>query len=840
MKQLFSTLLVVILFGFSIQAQILVSDADRDASNPCDCATSFLDNSSPNFYDTGGAGTNYGDNENETITFCPDAGGSKITLFVGTNAGFTWDVDATDTLFVYDGPTTSSPLLVAANSDSHPTGISAGVTTASWSNTSGCLTIEFVSDAATNGTGWEANVSCSSPWQPMEVHTGAYIGVGEANGAGDMTDDMTNQMVTGPLPDTGYVNVCLGDSILFVNETEYPYEPGAAMGADAGGGYNQSTYGSGHTTEWEFSDGTSLTGDSVWFTPSLRSGYFVLMRVTDSQTQFDISSSKIRVSTIPSFATCEAVDDIICEGQGTFLVGGISAGDTAGVDATSSNFTIPGVFGNQLFLPDGSGQNYQTDIQISGFPAGTTIQNSGDLVELCISLEHSYLGDLEMALQCPNGQSVMIFNSYTGSGLYPGGFGGGSDFLGGANDISSTVGVCEEYCFSEDPGAMPAWVNGYNTVTTSNPGGCSFAPCEMVEPGVYNPEESFVTELAGCPINGNWTLIVRDNLGQDDGWICSWGITFAASLNPNNESYAPSIVNEMWQPDPTIIFGENDTAIVVIPNSVGTHGYTFEVEDNYGCSYDTTITVEVIQGPSIIPGDTTCTTFQFSGTYVPSMGGTSGGSWFAEGPGNITFSPSNTFINPNVSADEDGEYTVYFNDNVCDDTVSTTVTFLSEPVAILFSDDTICQNDTALLFTNTKWGESYAWYGPTGTLISTDSVAYSQANGVHTLIAYNICGSDSALTELVVQSCAVPNVITPNGDNVNDVFYTRYAEVHNDVNLIIYNRWGRVVYKTESYDNTWGGEKKNGKPLSGGVYFYVMTWDGGTKDQAGNITVFVE
>ncbi len=834
MKQLISTLSIA-LIGFSVQAQILVSDPDRDVSNPCDCATSFTDNSTPNFYDTGGSGANYSDNETETITFCPDAGGSKITLFFGTNAGFTWDVDGSDTVYVYDGPTTASPLLVAANSVSHPTGISAGVTTASWTNTSGCLTVEFVSDAATTGTGWGANISCGTPWQPMELHTGAYIGAGEANGAGDMTDDMTNKPITSALPDTGYVNVCLGDSIMFVNETEYLHEPGGAMGADAGGGYNQSTYGSGHTTEWEFSDGTTMTGDTVWFTPSQRNGYFVLMRVTDAMSQFDLLTSKTRVSTIPSFATCEAEDETICLGQYTSLVGGITATDTAGVDADSSSFTIPGVFGNQLFLPDGSGQNYQTDILISGFPSGTTLQNMGDLVDLCISMEHSYLGDLEMLLSCPNGQDVVIFNSFTGNGLVAGGFGGGGTYLGGANDAGSTLGVCEEYCFSEDPSALPAWVNGYNTVPASGPSTGS-----MVEPGTYNPEESFLTALSGCPINGNWTLTVRDNLGIDDGWICSWGITFAGNLNPNNETYSPTIVGEMWQPDPSILFGDSDTAIIVVPTNLGDNDYTFQVEDNFGCEYDTTIIVEVIEGPSIIPGDTTCTDFQFSNTYVPSVGGVSGGNWFSDDPSNISFSPNTTFINPTVSASEDGEYTVYFNDNVCNDTVSATIVFVSEPIAFLYGEDTICQNDTAMFYTNASYGEVYRWYDPSGSVISTDTVAYSQEPGVHSLVASNACGADSAFLELVVESCSVPNVITPNGDNVNETFYTRYADVYSDVNLIIYNRWGRVVYKTDSYDNTWSGEKKNGKPVSDGVYFYVMTWDGGTKDQAGNITVFVE
>lgn len=823
----------LLLFGFSIHAQVLVSDPDRDASNPCDCATTFSNNATINFFDTGGGGSNYGNNENEVITFCPDGDGSKITLFFGMGAGFNWDVDPSDTLKVYDGPSITSPLLVAANNNTHPTGISTGVTTASWANTSGCLTVQFISDAANTGTGWDGNVSCANPWQPMELHTGAYIGVGEANGAGDLVDDMTDKHITTAQPDTGYVNVCLGDSVMLVNRTLYPYEPGQPMGAASGGGYNQSNPGN-HTTLWEFSDGSSITGDTVWFIPTQRIGYLASMKVTDSQQQFKTIYSKIRVSTIPSFEDCRPVDDEFCLGQATRLIGGIIPGDTAGVDAVGSSFSAPNLFGEQLFLPDGSGQNYVTQLDIAGFTPGLTVQNAGDLISLCVSIEHSYLGDLEMSLTCPNGQSVMIFNSYTGTGLYPGGFGGGGTYLGGANDISSQLGVCELYCFSDDASALPAWVNGYGTTPATG-----VSTGNMVTPGTYHPEQSFISQLSGCPINGAWTLTVRDNIGADDGWICSWELNFDASLYPPEEYYTPVITSEFWQPDPTIIFGQNDTSVVVAPTTLGVHGYTFEVEDNFGCSYDTTITVNVKPGPSIIPGTPTCDDFfQFSNTYAPSQGGMSGGHWFYEGPGNLTFSPSSTFINPNVTVDTDGDYTLYFNDNVCNDTVSTTISFLSDPVATLFAVDTICQNDTAKFYTFSNFGENYTWYDPFGLLISSDTVAYGTIPGEYTLIASNQCSTDSAKVNLVVQACSIPNVITPNNDGVNDAFYTQYAVVFDDVSLIIFNRWGKVVFKTDSYDNTWEGEKKNGSQVSDGVYFYVMKWDNGSKEESGNITVF--
>lgn len=200
----------------------------------------------------------------------------------------------------------------------------------------------------------------------------------------------------------------------------------------------------------------------------------------------------------------------------------VCAGEIISTDFTLSTFAPWAEYSSALFLPDGSGQNYQTSLIVSGI--GDTI-DANIRIKLCISIEHSYLGDLEMMLVSPNGTQVNVFNSYTGSGLFAGGFGGGATFLGGANDASSAIGICEEYCFSEQPGALPAWVNGYNTVTTSNSGGCVFSPCEMVEPGIYNPEESF-SNFIGDSLDGTWKLIARDNLTQDDGWICSWGLYF--------------------------------------------------------------------------------------------------------------------------------------------------------------------------------------------------------------------------------------------------------------------------------------------------------------------------
>ena len=61
----------------------------------------------------------------------------------------------------------------------------------------------------------------------------------------------------------------------------------------------------------------------------------------------------------------------------------------------------------------------------------------------------------------------------------------------------------------------------------------------------------------------------------------------------------------------------------------------------------------------------------------------------------------------------------------------------------------------------------------------------------------------------------IPNIITPNGDDINDKF--RITGLGNNTNLTIYNRWGMKVYEVLDYKNDWEGEN-----LIDGVYYYKI------------------
>ena len=775
-------------------AQILITDAGFPPSSPVNC-TLFNDGSVTNFFDSGGAGSNYGNNENNTITICPDLiSGDKISASFATNIGFSWNVDASDTLFVYDGPSTSSPLQGAYNSSTNPNGV---FIVASWNNPTGCLTFRFKSNGSTTGTGWGANISCGNPPQPFHPHIQAFL-----NGSGSN--------ILNPL-DTGYANICFGDSILFVATGTYPYAPVFPATTP---GYVQNDDNS--TYLWNISNGSSSTNDSVWFKPPNRSGYLVTLRMTDVVNQIQVIRCKVRVSTLPSFhEMAGSVHSPICLGQSTVIKGGATATDTVGVKGTQGSFELGGVFAGLTYLPDGSGASYSTSIPISGFNTGQTITAASDIIKMCVTMEHSFLGDIEMVLSCPNGTQTTIFNSYNGfGGLVPGGFGGGGTFLGQADDNGNgTPGIGWEYCFADNAvwGTFPTEfaASNFTAVTTPSPG-------QSMSAGTYKPEQNYANFI-GCPINGNWTITVRDNQAIDDGYIFEWGIFFNPSINPNTEYYTPLVVSEGWQADPTILLGQNDTAIVVKPIVLGPHSYTYSITDNFGCTYDTTVTIQVV-GLTAVPTTTsTCNLFSTITAGISAPGSVTWTTTAQPQGSNVVFGPNANVLTPTVTVDLPGVYQVTITDHVCNMTSTYTIQYVDDPHPVV-NDTLLCADDPLTLVVSGG--------GPAATYLwNTGSVDVSTAateSGTYYVNVANGCATVTDSAVVVFYSCdlKVPNVITPNGKGsaLNELFYLKNLELFPNTALTIYDRWGIKLFETLDYQNNWTGAK-----YSDGVYYYIIS-----------------
>ncbi|HOY27748.1 MAG TPA: PKD domain-containing protein [Flavobacteriales bacterium] len=193
-----------------------------------------------------------------------------------------------------------------------------------------------------------------------------------------------------------------------------------------------------------------------------------------------------------------------------------------------------------------------------------------ELGDICLDIEHSYMGDLMLMVTCPNGQSVVLHDQ-----------GGGSIFLGDANDDKSGIpGECFRYCFGLAPefGTMEA-----SAFDNFIPVGDRFA----LAPGRYTSVQP-LEQLLGCPMNGTWTFSSTDNFGADDGYLCGWCISFGetpdSSFIDQGPTLGTSADSSFWSGT-----GVSNTsgspgqgALLAIP---GEHTIDYTVLDDYGCEH---------------------------------------------------------------------------------------------------------------------------------------------------------------------------------------------------------------------------------------------------------------
>lgn len=69
----------------------------------------------------------------------------------------------------------------------------------------------------------------------------------------------------------------------------------------------------------------------------------------------------------------------------------------------------------------------------------------------------------------------------------------------------------------------------------------------------------------------------------------------------------------------------------------------------------------------------------------------------------------------------------------------------------------------------------------------------------------------------------IQNVITPNGDGLNDVLDLSGITNGDPCEFTVYTRWGTPVYNQEVYNNAWGGTTDGGAKLDDGTYYFVLT-----------------
>lgn len=514
-------------------------------------AQNYLMNNTPvtdcngTFYDSGGGTGNYGNNESFTKTFCSDgASGTHIQLnFSGLDLG------PGDLLCFYDGQNTAATLL--ACSDDYPPG-SPIIVQATAANPTGCLTVQFQSDGSGTGTGWSAVIACVASCQTV------------------LADLVSTNPASFPA-DTGWIDVCPNERIFFNGVGVYPQN---------GFAYQQSDLTT--TFEWNFGDGGISYGPNTSHRFDEPGGYYVQLFLVDAQgcKSTNLINQRIRVAPRPNFSLASAISDQICARdtiQLSAVVADSASGQNLVITPALSSFSVEGSRSDSLALPDGTGIPYETTIFFTEFSPGQILTNENDLESICVNMEHSWMRDIQITLTCPSGQTITLHN-FAGQT-------GGQVFLGEPNDgdgFNPIPGLGYDYCWIPNA-PNPTWIQYANTSLGGN---------GTLPPGDYSTFDP-ISDLVGCPLNGEWTITATDLWPIDNGFMFNWSLKFKDELYPNIETFTPQIVDWHWNNHPSIFYSTQDS-IAAAPLNAGTAGYVFTVRDTFGCMWDTLVNVSVL------------------------------------------------------------------------------------------------------------------------------------------------------------------------------------------------------------------------------------------------------
>ncbi len=170
------------------------------------------------------------------------------------------------------------------------------------------------------------------------------------------------------------------------------------------------------------------------------------------------------------------------------------------------------------------------------------------------------------------------------------------------------------------------------------------------------------------------------------------------------------------------------------------------------------------------------------------------------------------------------------------DTVVVTVDTI--PYIFLGEDGEICLGETITLTPGPGF-DSYLWHNGS----TKETFTATQGGSYYVTIKLRTCYNHDTIHLFDCPPLITfPNVITPNQDGYNDHFYPIHQNIIN-YKLIIYSRWGNVVFSTDDVYARWDGTC-NGQPCSDGTYFFTIDYEGfgqkamrGKKIHRGTITL---
>lgn len=412
----------------------------------------------------------------------------------------------------------------------------------------------------------------------------------------------------------------------------------------------------------------------------------------------------------------------------------------------------------------------------------------------------------------------------------------------GLNDSAGWIGLYNNSSFPVDAvywniGGTAADLNVLPEYTTDAQVNLNFCTC--CSPGtLLSASNGSVAEFAGNVIPGSSITFARVTDGSPVWGYGPVGGTPDTCNGNNANCYSLQIDFSLISPtcfggsDGSVTANVNTTAYPQSPfsfswsngdvtqtiNGITSGTYYITVTDKWGCQYfaDTILidpvppVLSIVNNSPVCPGDFLLLSSDIGGlTY----------NW--SGPDGF-FSTLSAPVLSNFQQNYVGNYILSMTDsNSC--VLKDTVLIQIQPIPIvdLGPDTTICIHQPASYNIDNGNTYTYLWSdgatAPQNMVNTGNSVpgtnpfwVWASATGCKTV-------TDSVLITLEYCEIEESNVMTPNGDNFNDFFKINSIEKFPNSELYIFDRWGKIVYESSSYQNNWDGGS-----CPDGVYYYVL------------------
>ncbi len=169
-----------------------------------------------------------------------------------------------------------------------------------------------------------------------------------------------------------------------------------------------------------------------------------------------------------------------------------------------------------------------------------------------------------------------------------------------------------------------------------------------------------------------------------------------------------------------------------------------------------------------------------------------------------------------------GRYEVTVSDGDCRGSKATQVKLVSSPEAnITVIGERLCPEEEVYLKLRADSAAHYRW----STGATNRSITVRQPDTFALEVFSEPRCRDTAyraVAKQCEQALYVPDAFSPNGDGWNEMFRPKGDAVQ-DYQLLIYNRWGEEVFRSDNIEEGWNGQVK-GQPAPGGNYLYLIRY----------------